>query len=217
MTSEHQRQTNRVNAQASTGPKTARGKARAAKNAFRHGLSITVYRDPDLAPKIEVWAHRIAGEGADAVVLAAARGIAEAQIDLQRVKACRLRLIERALADPDYVGAQAERRQLSASMRWLRLKDQGYLTGITPWAEVICQTLTLPLGPDKLATILCDLVHELPALDRYERRARWRRKRAIREFDRVRKQAARERRNAGRRAEREQEDPCASSAALILH
>jgi hypothetical protein len=130
VTSERQKQANRANAQASTGPKTASGKARSAKNAFRHGLSVPVCWDPALAPKIEVWAQHIAGAGADAIILAAARLVAEAQLDLQRVRACRLRLIERARADPDYIGAQAEKRRLAASMRWLRLKELGYLTGI---------------------------------------------------------------------------------------
>jgi hypothetical protein len=197
MTSERQREANRANAQASTGPKTAKGKARSAKNAFRHGLSVPVYWDPALAAKIEVWAQEIAGAGPDATTLAAARLVAEAQFDLQRVRACRLRMIERALANPDYVGAVAEGRRLAASMRWLRLKELGYLTGITAWAEEMCEPTPL-IGPDKLATILSDLVRELPALERYERRARWRRKRAIRKFDQVRKDVERERRAASK-------------------
>jgi hypothetical protein len=76
-------------------------------------------------------------------------------------------------------------------MRWLRLKELGYLPGIPPWSEAICQTPPLLGGPDKTATVLCDLAHELPALDRYERRARWRRKRAIRDFDQARDAVAR--------------------------
>ena len=53
------RYTNRLNARASTGPKTAIGKARVARNALRHGLSVPVVRDPALAPEIEALARRI--------------------------------------------------------------------------------------------------------------------------------------------------------------
>ena len=34
---------NRANARASTGPKTAQGRARTARNALRHGLSVPVF------------------------------------------------------------------------------------------------------------------------------------------------------------------------------
>ncbi len=132
MTSERQREANRANAQASTGPKTAKGKARSAQNAFRHGLSLSIYSDPALAPKIDAWAQCIAGEDASPSILAAARRVAEAQMELQRV---RLGRIERALADRDYIGAQAESRRLAASMRWLRLKEQGFLLGAPAWAD----------------------------------------------------------------------------------
>jgi hypothetical protein len=193
MTSERQRQANRANAQASSGPKTARGKARSAQNAFRHGLSVPVYSDPALAQKVEVWAQRIAGAGADAAILAPARRVAEAQIDLQRVRACRHRRIEQALADPDYEAAKVKARKLAPSIRWLSAA-----WGIRPTyvseADIALITAEPPRGPDKLATILCELARELPALDRYERRARWRRKRAIREFDQARDAAARKER-----------------------
>jgi len=36
----------RANARASTGPKTAQGRARSARNTFRHALSLSVYSDP---------------------------------------------------------------------------------------------------------------------------------------------------------------------------
>jgi hypothetical protein len=57
--------TNRANAQASTGPKSARGKARASRNARRHGLSLAIGADPVLSEKVEKFARAIAGETND--------------------------------------------------------------------------------------------------------------------------------------------------------
>jgi len=65
MTSAQKIKTNRANAQASTGPKTAQGKARTARNARRHGLSLSVISDPVLSEQVEVLAREIAGEVAD--------------------------------------------------------------------------------------------------------------------------------------------------------
>ncbi len=52
--------TNRLNARASTGPKTARGKARVGRNALRHGLSLPVLSDPAVAPEVAELARTIA-------------------------------------------------------------------------------------------------------------------------------------------------------------
>ncbi len=49
MTTERKRRANQHNAQRSTGPKTLAGKARSKKNALKHGLSVPVSVQPDLA------------------------------------------------------------------------------------------------------------------------------------------------------------------------
>lgn len=108
MTSERKQKANRANARSSTGPKTAKGKARSAKNALRHGLNSPVLKHPALAKEVERIASHIAGEGASGALLARARAIAEAQIDLQRVRTSRLRRSEITLASSRSVRADTE-------------------------------------------------------------------------------------------------------------
>ena len=94
MTSDRQRRANLANAKSSTGPKTVPGRVRSAQNALRHGLNVSVLSDPALAPLAEEMARKIAGSDADAEAVECARQIAEAQIDLNRVRDSRRRLIE---------------------------------------------------------------------------------------------------------------------------
>jgi hypothetical protein len=84
---------NRANARKSTGPRTAAGKARSARNARRHGLTLPVLDDPALSSEAEALARAIAGPKADAERHAAAGRIAEAQIDLVRVRRARRQLM----------------------------------------------------------------------------------------------------------------------------
>ena len=81
-----------------TGPRTAHGKARVARNARRHGLSLPVAADTALAPEISALAREIAGDGASDARRAAAARIAEAQIDLIRIRQVRLAVTEQLLA-----------------------------------------------------------------------------------------------------------------------
>ena len=86
MVNERRAQANRANAQRSTGPKSAAGKARAAQNARRHGLSQDILADPALGQEVEELAQRIAREAGRPDLIDLARSFAKAQIDVQRIR-----------------------------------------------------------------------------------------------------------------------------------
>ena len=102
MTSDRKIQANRANARASTGPRTPRGRTRSARNAFRHGLSLPVQSDLALSEEVQALARQIAGPHASADTQMLARRVAEAQIDLCRVRSARRQLLSGFLNDPDY-------------------------------------------------------------------------------------------------------------------
>src|SRR5277367_6464204 len=108
---------NRANALQSTGPKTLECKTATSRNALRHGLAVPVMTDPRLADEVERLAHMIAGEGADSFRLERARRIAEAQIDLLRVRRARSLLLDdaRARAKPPSVSEliHADKRMMA--------------------------------------------------------------------------------------------------------
>jgi hypothetical protein len=178
LTSDHKIKANRANARASTGPKTADGRARAARNALRHALSLPVCSNPALSEEVETLAREIAGPDANAETQDLARQIAEAQIDLRRVRYARHKLLSDALADPHYDNW----REKWAVLRSLLRKSAPDLP-----VENLVAFLNTPQGPHKFATILSQETKQLLAMDRYERRALSRRKSAIRAFDETRR------------------------------
>jgi hypothetical protein len=89
MASEKQIATNLANAKRSTGPKTAAGKLRSSRNAFRHGLSRPLPSDPATWAKIDRIADEVAGEQASDHQKAAAQGFARAQVELLRIQSIR--------------------------------------------------------------------------------------------------------------------------------
>ena len=182
MTSERKIKANRANARASTGPKTARGRSRAVRNALRHALSLTVYSDPALSQEVEALAREIVGADANSEIQEIARRIAEAQIDLHRVRRARHQLLSEALIDPNYESAIMQRKKLAAVIRCAR--SFGPLTPVPD--DVAAFLNSKPEGPHKFAAILADNTRQLRALDRYERRALSRRNRAIQALDAAR-------------------------------
>jgi hypothetical protein len=97
MASEKQIAANRGNAKNSTGPRSTSGKKRASGNAYRHGLS-TRMPGAEFTRSVELLARQIAGSAADPMTLAVARDIAEAMLELARVRRAKVALIARVSA-----------------------------------------------------------------------------------------------------------------------
>ena len=160
-------QSNQDNARASTGPRSALGKARSAGNARTHGLAIPIWSDRTLVAEAETLAHDIAGDGASPELLALARRIAEAQLHLTRVRQTRRDMIEPGM---------------SYSFYWPRKRKNAP----KPYNREHFKLLNAGPTPEKIALIITDLSEQLDLMDRYERRALSRRKAAIRAFDTAR-------------------------------
>jgi len=184
LTSERKIRANRANARASTGPRTTRGRTRAARNALRHALSLPVCSIPALSEEVQALAREIAGPGANAETQELARRVAEAQIDLRRVRYARHQFLSDTLSK-EYYGSYANSRKKLKVLRALLRPNPPDMS-----LDTLEFATSTPQGPDKLATILSGEAKKLLAMDRYERRALARRKFAIRAFDAARARTA---------------------------
>jgi hypothetical protein len=175
MASERQIAANRRNAHKSTGPRSGAGKKRASRNAYRHGLTLDITSTAAFAQQLDKLARKIAGDSEDAFTLERAREIAQAELDLARVRRAKIALIERASAFGELDPPQAF-RTVTQIKRFYNALDRGRLILPKPSDS----SATMPSRePDRSAEAVRRVLPELRRLDRYERRAAAQRERAV--------------------------------------
>jgi hypothetical protein len=155
-------------------------RARSTRNALRHGLNIPVSKVSDLAPQIEHLAEEIAGADAPTEVRDYARAVADAHIDVCRVRRTRQLFLERALNE-HYETCELAEQKFRILKKWLSPK-----TAFAPVPRSLVNLLALPSirnDPEKWGRVVITHTETLSAFDRYERRALSRRARAIERFD----------------------------------
>jgi hypothetical protein len=185
VTSEAKSKANRANARASTGPKSAQGRAHAARNALRHALSLPVFSNPSLSEAVETLARKVAGPDATQEIQMLARQIAEAQIDVLRVRRARQLFLSVSLSQPHhYYDSRADTRDKVAVIRYLLRPNAPDIS----LAALTRYLTAMPEGAQKFAIVLLNEANQLQTFDRYERRALSRRKFAIRAFDQMRRE-----------------------------
>jgi hypothetical protein len=159
MASERQIAANRRNARKSTGPHSGAGRQRASRNAYRHGLTLNIGSSAAFAKQLDKLVRKIAGDTEDAMLLERARAIAQAELDLARVRRAKGALIESASAFGEL--------------------DRARVT----FPEPIDSSATMPSQePYRSAEAIRRVLPELRKLDRYERRAAVRRDQAVLNF-----------------------------------
>lgn len=212
MTAEPRIASDRGNARKGTGPRTGRGKARASRNALRHGLAAATVGHGDEPEKIARIARLIAGNAGNGVryeqaVIAAESGLLIARIRLFRVKA--IERFRARLRSSFFPGSPLQQdvdgiaRQFGlGNVREVRdTIDRLSHTTVAAIKELKASVKELHCGnatrliafddsfeegaPQPRTDAECFLLalSEMRALERYERRALSRRRRAIRILD----------------------------------
>jgi hypothetical protein len=205
MTSAKKVAANRINGRKSRGPRTGAGKARASRNARRHGLAAFNNKDPAMAGRVKQMVDAICQGNDDPLLREQAVAIAESQLWLDCVKTEKLALIKR-LRDPMAYALTPDTRNARAKaamrLRVVAERQQRVINdlikkteaaGHDPEREPLPPNLEAAWPPPWLELISEDAerdeyealregIGDLVRLLRYERRAWSRRKRAVRAF-----------------------------------
>jgi hypothetical protein len=101
MTTDRKIESNRKNAQKSTGPRSEDGRRRSRANALRHGLAIAIGSEPSLSSEIETLAVTLELARGNQTVGDFARQFAESEIDLLRIRKIRASQFKAIVGHPD--------------------------------------------------------------------------------------------------------------------
>jgi hypothetical protein len=101
MTSDRKIESNRKNAQKSTGPRSEAGRRRSRRNALRHGLAIAIGSDSTLSEDVKRLASALARGRSGSNIGEFAHQAAEAEIDLLRIRKIRASLFNAILGNPE--------------------------------------------------------------------------------------------------------------------
>lgn len=180
MATERQIAANRLNARKSTGPRSSVAKKRTSKNAYRHGLTLSL-TSAAFAKCVDRLARKIAGDSKSEIILEHARAAAQATLDLARVRQVKMALIESVSA----LGALDAPLDMGSAINaylYLELALEGKTPPGRPptMPEPVDPLATMPnKEPERTAEAIRRALPELRKLDRYESRAIARRDRAI--------------------------------------
>lgn len=171
------KQARRTNARKSSGPKTEAGKLRVSRNALTHGLSIPIGLLPNSRAAIERLAHIILESinlsKNDPTAWYAACSFSEAHLDVERIRSLRSQALSRSIIQL-IIPTQKDFRKLLSAAKRIEDDDEEADFVIEYSGERFVESN--PPLPEKYRLI----ASLLQRLDRYERRALSRRKKALR-------------------------------------
>jgi len=155
---------NRRNATRCCGPKTPAGKARSRLNALRHGLAAKLVRQT--IPEAEEYANALIGKIGRARAdegIAAGRDIAQAESDIRRVRGLKVSVFDKLGALDEVSGV-----------------DRSPSSGDpSPTVDDIFNQVA------ELDRLIANQIAQLERLDRYERHAFAKRRKALRALDEI--------------------------------
>src|SRR5262249_14115914 len=112
-----------------------------------------------------------AGTDANGQIQECARRIAEAQVDLHRVRYARHQVLSGALSNQHYDSHSNVGMRIKLLRKILRGKAPGMSMSDMSIEAPTKNLTSMPAGPQKFALILSQEAKQLLAMDRYERRA----------------------------------------------
>lgn len=167
------------NAARSTGPRSAAGKNRSKHNATTHGLTFTLYDEVIRTKDIDHLSRTIVGTNLDPKKFRFAQCVAQAELDLLRVRTARTVLLKQIFKDRRNYVPRGYR------FRWKRSKQILGAPHIFYQLKHMDRILEADFPPalEREVRAFEIAIRILAKMDRYEQRALSRRNRAIRYFD----------------------------------